>query len=78
MENAAAVGVVDSASDFRDEGLVAGIVSQRRRSLLQRSARREFHAEERQAVIAFAHFVNRKDVRMIKTGGIALGSDQRG
>src|SRR4029077_20735931 len=36
--------------------------------LLQTSIFRELHAEKRQAVLAFTHFVNRKDVRVIQTG----------
>ena len=35
---------------------------------LQASAGGEFHAEKRQTVLAFAHLVNRQNVRMIEAG----------
>src|SRR4029077_9620496 len=38
------------------------------RVFCQTSVLRELHAEKRQAILAFAHFINRKDVRVIQTG----------
>ena len=45
-----------------------GLGTQRRPKLLQTAARGEFHAKKRKAVLAFAHLVDRKNVRMIKAG----------
>src|SRR5258708_13715569 len=69
MEHSAAMSVFDSKRDLCHElHTCAGCVAKRRRVLLQTSIFRELHAEKRQAVLAFTHFVNRKDVRVIQTG----------
>src|SRR6188472_1065370 len=69
MENSAAVRVFDSMCDFCHElDALPRLIAQRSRVLLQASLLRELHAEKRQAVLAFAHFINRKDVWMIQTG----------
>src|SRR5437773_5056631 len=69
MENSTAVGVVDSVRDLRHQlHALPRFMAKRSRVLMQTSLLREFHAEKRQAVLAFTHFVNRKDVRVIQTG----------
>src|SRR6266576_4131165 len=69
MEHAEAMSVFDSTCDLCHElHTCAGCVAKRRCVLLQTSIFREFHAEKRQAVLAFTHFVNRKDVGVIQTG----------
>ena len=64
------MGVSDGARDFRHQphALVRRAV-QRWYGRAQISARRVFHAEKRQAVLAFADLVNRKNVWMIEAGG---------
>src|SRR5262245_3101474 len=63
------MSVFDSTRDLRHElDTCAGGVAERRRVLLQTSLFRELHAEKRQAVLTFAHLINRKDVRVIQTG----------
>ena len=70
VENSFAVRVLDGARDFRDErNALSRLVLQRGADFLQTSARREFHAEEREAVFALAHFVDRQNVRMIEARG---------
>src|SRR4029077_20821125 len=69
MENSTAVGVFHSMRDFCHElHALPRFIAKRSRVLLQASFLRELHAEKRQAVLAFAHFINRKDVWMIQTG----------
>src|SRR5262249_37784919 len=69
MENSTGMGVVDSARDLCHEfHTLPRLVAQRSCVLVQTSLLCEFHAEKRQAVLAFAHLINRKDVRMIQTG----------
>jgi hypothetical protein len=69
MEHSAAMSVFDSTRDFCHElHTFWGGVLERRRVLLQASLLRELHTEKRQAVLAFAHFINRKNVRVIQTG----------
>src|SRR4029077_18226205 len=69
MENSTAVGVFDSMRDFCHElHALPRFIAQRSRVLLQASLLRELHAEKRQAILAFAPFINRKDVWMIQTG----------
>src|SRR5204862_2977545 len=64
IENSTAMGVVDSVRDFCHElHALPRFIAERSRVLLQASLLRELHAEKRQAVLAFAHFINRKDVR---------------
>ena len=46
-----------------------GFVAKTTRDVQQTSAGGKFHAEEGQAVVAFAHFVDRQDVRMIQARG---------
>src|SRR6476620_2380350 len=63
------MSVFDSKRDLCHElHALPRFIAKRRRVLLQTSIFRELHAEKRQAVLAFTHFVNRKDVRMIQTG----------
>src|SRR6202035_4699269 len=69
MEHSAAVSVFNSARDLRNQlHTFAWLVAKRSRVIVQASLLREFHAEKRQAVLALAHFINRKDVRVIQTG----------
>src|SRR5436190_24379899 len=69
MEHSAAVSVFDRARDFRHEfHAPPRFVAERRNVLAQTSLLRELHAKKRQAVLAFAHFINRKNVRVIQTG----------
>src|SRR5207248_791045 len=69
MENSTAVSVFDSLRDFCHElHALPRFIAQRSRVLLQASLLRKLHAEKRQAVLTFAHFINRKDVRVIQTG----------
>src|SRR6187401_2420089 len=69
MENPTVVGVFDRMRDFRHQlHAFPRFIPQRSRVLLQASLLCELHAEKRQAVLAFAHFINRKDVWMIQTG----------
>src|SRR5215467_15639835 len=69
MEHSATVSVFDSVRDLCHEfHALPRLVAQRSRVLVQTSLLRELHAEKRQAVLAFAHFINRKDVRVIQTG----------
>src|SRR6185437_7414040 len=68
MEHSAAVSVFDSARDLCHQlHTFARLVAKRSRVLVQASLLREFHAEKRQAVLAFADFINRKDVWVIQT-----------
>ena len=70
MENAFAVRVLHGARDLGDERhALPRLVLQRGTYFLQTSARREFHAEEREAVFALAHFVDGQNVRMIEARG---------
>src|SRR5215470_18569437 len=69
MEHSTAVGVVDSARDLRHHlHTFAWLFAKKSSVLVQASFLRELHAEKRQAVLAFAHFINRKNVRVIQTG----------
>ena len=77
MENAFAVGVLDGARDLGDERhALPRVVPQRGADFLQASAGREFHAEEREAVFALAHFVDRQNVGMIEArGGLRFAAE---
>src|SRR6267378_1554799 len=69
MEHSTAVSVFNSTRDLCHEfHALPRLAVQRSRVLVQASLLCEFHAEKRQAVLAFTHFVNRKDVRVIQTG----------
>src|SRR6266498_3327996 len=69
MENSTAVGVFDRARDLCHQlHTLRRFIAERSNVLAQASLLRELHAEKRQAVLAFTHFVNRKDVRVIQTG----------
>ena len=69
MENSLAMRVFDRSYNLGHQLHTSpGFGAQRRRNLLQAAARREFHAEERKAILALAHLVDRKNVRMIKAG----------
>src|SRR6478672_501424 len=69
MQNSTAVGVFDSMRDFCHElHALPRFIAQRSCVLLQASLLRELHAEKRQSILAFTHFINRKDVWMIQTG----------
>ena len=69
MENSLAMRVFDRARNFRHQLHTSpGLGAQSRRNLSQAAARREFHAEKREAILALAHLVDRKNVRMIKAG----------
>src|SRR3982751_4429001 len=68
MKNATAVGVFNSMRHFCHElHALSRCIAQRSRVLLQASLLRELHAEKRQAIVAFAHLINRKDVWVIQT-----------
>src|SRR5207237_1250267 len=77
MENSSAVGVFYSARDLGHQlHTLSRFATKRRSRVAQASTRREFHAEKRKAVLAFAHVVYRKNVRMIKTGyGVGFASE---
>ena len=63
------MGVVDSVCDFYHElHALPRFIAERSSVLLQTSLLRELHAEKRQAILAFANFINGKDVWMIQTG----------
>src|SRR5215510_2447371 len=69
MENSLAMRIFDCARNFRHHLHTSpGLGAQSRSNLLQAAARREFHAEKREAVLALAHLVDRQNVRMIKAG----------
>src|SRR5206468_12227619 len=69
MEHSTAVRVFNSTRDLCHEiNALPRLVAQRSRILVQTSLLRELHAEKRRPVLAFAHFVNREDVRVIQTG----------
>src|SRR5436189_805494 len=69
MEHSAAVSVFDGTRDlYHQLHALPRLIAERSNVLAQTSLLRELHAEKRQAVLAFAHFINRKDVRVIKTG----------
>src|SRR6476661_8305790 len=69
MENSLAMRVFDRARDFGHElYTLPGLGTQSWSNLLQTAPRREFHAEKWEAVLALAHLVDRKNVRMIKAG----------
>src|SRR5580765_7483857 len=69
MENSLAMRVFDRARDFGHQLHTSPrLGAQSRSNLLQAAARREFHAEKRKAVLALAHLINRKNVRMIEAG----------
>ena len=77
MEDSFAVRVLDGARDLGDERhALPRIVLQRGTDFLQTSAGREFHAEEREAVFALAHFVDGQNVRMIEArGGLRFAAE---
>ena len=79
MEDAFAMRVLHGPRDLGDErDALPRLVPQRGTDLLQTSARREFHAEERKAVFALAHFVDRQNVRMIEArGGLRFAPEAR-
>src|SRR5436305_8621439 len=69
MEHSAAVSVFDSARDLRHQlHALPRFVAERSNVLMQTSLLRELHAKKRQAVLAFAHLINRKNVWVIQTG----------
>ena len=69
MENSVAMRVFDRARNLRYQlHALPGLGAQSQPNLLQTAARRKFHAEKRKAVLAFAHLVYRKNVRMIEAG----------
>ncbi len=60
------MGVFDRARDLRHKfHTFPRLVAQRSCVLVQTSLLREFHAKKRKAVLAFTHFINWKDVRVI-------------
>ena len=81
MENSAAMGVLDSTRHLCHQlRTLSRFVAKRRCRVMQASACREFHAEKRKAVLAFAHLVHRKNVRMIQASyrfGIASETLER-
>src|SRR6266480_7023110 len=81
MEYSFVMGVSDSARDLSHQPhTVARLDPKCRRRCTQASTCRIFHAEERQALLTFADFVNRKNVRMIETRdrfGFATKAHQR-
>src|SRR5205823_7541055 len=69
MEHSAAVSIFDSTRDLCHQlHALPRFVAERSCILAQTSLLGELHAEKRQAVLAFTHFINRKDVGMIQTG----------
>jgi hypothetical protein len=69
MEHSAAVSVFDSLRDLCHQlHALPRFIAERSGVFGQTSLLRELHAEKRQAIVAFAHFINRKDVRVIQTG----------
>ena len=69
MENSFSVGVFDSARHLCHHlHAFSRLVAKGRCPVTQASTHREFHAEKRETVLAFAHLVDRKNVRMIKAG----------
>src|SRR5213079_2127471 len=69
MENSTAVGVFDRARDLCHQlHTLPRFIAERIDVLAQTSLLRELHAEKRQAILAFAHFINGKDVWVIQTG----------
>jgi hypothetical protein len=61
--------IFDRARNFRHQlHTLARLATRSLADLSQAAARREFHAEEREAVLALAYLVDRKDVRMIEAG----------
>src|SRR5215467_6649698 len=69
MENSFAVSVFDSTRHLCHQVYTfSRFITKGRRCAMQASACREFHAEKRQAILAFAHLVYWKDVRVIEAG----------
>ena len=77
MENSAAMSVFDRARNLCHQlHTLARFVAKRRPRLAQAATGREFHAEKRETVLAFAHLVYRKNVRMIEAGcGVGFASE---
>src|SRR4051794_20344488 len=69
MQHSAAVSVLDSTRHFCHQFYaVPRSITHRSKVLVQTSLLRELHAEKRQTVLTFTHFVNREDIRVIQTG----------
>ena len=70
VQVAVVMGVLDRARDFRHQPhTVVRLSAKRRRGGTEASARRVLHAEERQAILAFAHLIDRQNIGMIEAGG---------
>src|SRR4029077_9193420 len=68
MEYSFVMGVSDSARDLSHQPHTLARLDPKCRCCgTEASTRRVFHAEKRQALLTFADFVNRKNVRMIET-----------
>src|SRR2546423_15235204 len=68
MEHSAAVSVSDSASDLCHQlHALPRFVAERSNVLMQTSLLRELHAKKRQAVLAYAHLINRENDWGIQT-----------
>src|SRR4029077_1129411 len=69
MQHSAAVSVFNSTRDLRHQlHALPRFPAKGSRVFGQTSLLRELHAEKRQAILAFAHLINRKDVRVVQTG----------
>src|SRR4029077_19863864 len=69
MQHSAAVSVFDSTRNLCHQlHALPRFPEEGSRVFGQTSLLRELHAEKRQAILAFAHFINGKDVRVIQTG----------
>src|SRR5262245_28378968 len=69
MEDPTAVRVFNGKRNLSHEfHAFARLFVQRSRVVVQTSLLCQLHAEKRQAVFAFAHFINRKNIGVIQTG----------
>src|SRR5581483_4579684 len=67
MENSAAMGVLNCSRHFRHEfHTFRRFLAQRLDVFAQTSLFRELHAEKRQTILTFTHFINWKNVRVIQ------------
>src|SRR6266550_5200641 len=81
MENSLGMRVLHGARDFGYQpNDFPRVIPKSSRDVHQTSAGCELHAEERQAIVAFAYFVDRQNVWMIETGcgfGFAAKTGER-
>ena len=70
MQNPVIMRVLNGASHLRHQrDAPARLIAKGRTRVEQTAAGRKFHAEKREAVFAFAHFIDWQYVRMIETRG---------